>query len=45
MGQSEIEISEPIVPLLETVVADPACSYAKILSTHITVSSVKSYDL
>lgn len=37
MGQETLEISEPIVPLLETIVSDTQSSYAKMLTTHVTV--------
>jgi hypothetical protein len=37
MGQEELEISEPIVPLLETIVPDTQSAYAKILVSHLTV--------
>lgn len=38
MGQEELDISEPIVPLLETIVADTQSSYAKIIAMHVTVT-------
>jgi hypothetical protein len=38
MGQEELDISEPIVPFLETCVPDIQSSYAKIIAMHITVN-------
>jgi hypothetical protein len=43
MGQEELEISEPIVPFLETIVPDTQSSYAKIIAMHITVSNFFSF--
>jgi hypothetical protein len=45
MGQQELEISEPIVPLLETIVPDAQSSYAKILANHFTVTSIHAINL
>lgn len=40
LGLTQIEVSEPIIPFLETIVADVQSSYAKIVATHLTVSAV-----
>ena len=38
MGQTNISVSEPMVPFLETIIPDSQCSYAKILTEQLTVS-------
>jgi ribosome assembly protein 1 len=39
LGQTELVVSEPIVPFLETLLPDPRVSHAKIVSEQLTVST------
>lgn len=37
MGQTNLTVSEPIVPFMETIIPDIQLSQAKISANHITV--------
>uniref|UniRef100_A0A914GQR8 Tr-type G domain-containing protein n=1 Tax=Globodera rostochiensis TaxID=31243 RepID=A0A914GQR8_GLORO len=45
LGQTEIVVSEPIVPFLETLIPDPRLSYAKIISGHKTECFLRQFSL
>ncbi|KAI6226028.1 Elongation factor 2 [Aphelenchoides besseyi] len=45
MGLEDLEISEPIVPLLETIVPDTQATYAKIIAMHITECNLKTFNM
>jgi len=38
LGQTDLVVSEPIVPFLETIVPDPRIPIARIQTEHLTVS-------
>ncbi|KAI3420267.1 hypothetical protein GPALN_003583 [Globodera pallida] len=45
LGQTEIVVSEPIVPFLETLIPDARLSYAKIISGHKTECFLRQFSL
>uniref|UniRef100_A0A914CGN0 Elongation factor-like 1 n=1 Tax=Acrobeloides nanus TaxID=290746 RepID=A0A914CGN0_9BILA len=45
MGQTNISVSEPMVPFLETIIPDSQCSYAKILTEQLTECNLKNYGI
>ncbi|KAH7696862.1 Elongation factor Tu GTP binding domain containing protein [Aphelenchoides avenae] len=45
LGQTNIVVSEPIVPFLETVIPDSQSSYAKIVATQLTECTMKQHGV
>ncbi|CAD5210465.1 unnamed protein product [Bursaphelenchus xylophilus] len=45
LGLTDLEVSEPIVPFLETTVPDLQSSNAKIVATHLTECFLKNFNL
>ncbi|CAD5207148.1 unnamed protein product [Bursaphelenchus okinawaensis] len=45
LGLTDLEVSAPIVPCLETIVPDISNSYAKIVALHLTECFLKTFSL